>query len=66
MVEIVPKGYDQGVTSYRSLSDLFELSYTQLLAREVGLDGKGNRCNSDIEVDIGKLINIIKDFETKF
>ena len=65
VVEIVPEGYDQGVTSYRSLSDLFELSYTQLLAREASLDRKGNRCNSDIEVDIGKLINIVKDFETK-
>jgi capsular polysaccharide biosynthesis protein len=61
VVEIVPEGYNQGVTSYRSLSDLFELSYRQLFALEVRPDRKGNRCNSDIEIDIHQLIGVIEE-----
>jgi len=61
VVEIVPEGYDQGVTSYRSLSDLFDLRYTQLFAREAAPDRKGNRCNSDIEIDIPELTGILRD-----
>ncbi|WP_368417355.1 DUF563 domain-containing protein [Falsiroseomonas sp.] len=59
VIELVPEGYDQGVTSYRSLSDLFGLSYTQLFAREVMPDRRGNRCNSDIEIDIAELVSTI-------
>lgn len=61
VVELVPEGYDQGVTSYRSLSDLFDLRYTQLFAREAAPDRKGNRCNSDIEVDIAELSQVLGD-----
>jgi hypothetical protein len=60
VVEIVPEGYDQGVTSYRSLADLFELSYTQLMAQEARPNRKGNRCNSDITVDIKQLIRLVE------
>jgi len=60
VVEVVPEGYDQGVTSYRSLSDLFGLHYTQLFAREAAPDRKGNRCNSDIEIDIAELTDTIR------
>lgn len=60
VIEIVPEGYDQGVTSYRSLADLFELGYTQLFAREVTPDRKGNRCNSDIELDLAELLPIVR------
>ncbi|WP_165585465.1 DUF563 domain-containing protein [Roseococcus sp. SYP-B2431] len=59
VVELVPEGYDQGVTSYRSLADLFGLPYAQLFAREAKPDRKGNRCNSDIEVDVGELVRTI-------
>ena len=59
VVELIPEGYDQGVTSYRSLSDLFDLRYTQLFAREAAPDRKGNRCNSDIEVDIAELTQVL-------
>jgi hypothetical protein len=61
VVELVPEGYDQGVTSYRSLSDLFDLRYTQLFAREAAPDRKGNRCNADIEVDIAELTETVAD-----
>ncbi|WP_426958909.1 glycosyltransferase family 61 protein [Muricoccus radiodurans] len=60
VIEIVPEGYDQGVTSYRSLSDLFGLQYTQLFGKEVVLDRKGNRCNSDIEIDLAELSQVLK------
>jgi capsular polysaccharide biosynthesis protein len=56
VIEIVPEGYDQGVTSYRSLSDLFGLRYAQLFAREAAPDRKGNRCNADIELDLEELV----------
>lgn len=56
VIEIVPEGYDQGVTSYRSLSDLFGLRYAQLFAREAAPDRKGNRCNADIELDLEELL----------
>lgn len=56
VIEVVPEGYDQGVTSYRSLADLFGLSYAQLFAREAAPDRKGNRCNADIELDIDELV----------
>jgi hypothetical protein len=59
VVEIVPEGYDQGVTSYRSLSDLFDLRYVQLFGREMVPDRKGNRCNSDIQVDIPELLEVL-------
>lgn len=59
VVEIVPEGYDQGVTSYRSLADLFGLPYTQLFAREAQPDRKGNRCNSDIEIDVEELVRTL-------
>lgn len=60
VVEMVPEGYDQGVTSYRSLADLFGLNYTQLFAREAMPDRKGNRCNSNIEIDIQELTETVK------
>ena len=52
IIEIIPEGYDQGVTSYRSLADLFGLRHEVVFAREERLDTKGNRCNSDIRVDV--------------
>ncbi|RYG89408.1 MAG: glycosyltransferase family 61 protein [Alphaproteobacteria bacterium] len=55
VIEIVPEGYDQGVTSYRSLSDMFGLEYEQLFSREAVPDRKGNRCNSDIEISLDGL-----------
>lgn len=61
VVEVVPEGYDQGVTSYRSLADLFGLRYAQLFAREVAPDRKGNRCNSDIEIDVAELAATLRD-----
>ena len=60
VVEVVPEGYDQGVTSYRSLADLFDLRYTQLFAREAAPDRKGNRCNADIEIDVAELTQILR------
>jgi hypothetical protein len=59
VVELVPEGYDQGVTSYRSLADLFGLPYTQLFAKEAKRDRKGNRCNSDIEIDVEELVQTL-------
>jgi hypothetical protein len=59
VLELVPEGYDQGVTSYRSLADLFGLPYTQLFAKEAKPDRKGNRCNSDIEIDVEELVRTI-------
>jgi hypothetical protein len=61
VLELVPEGYDQGVTSYRSLSDVFGLRYTQLFAREAAPDRKGNRCNADIAVDIPELTGTLRD-----
>ncbi|KQS56419.1 hypothetical protein ASG17_10540 [Brevundimonas sp. Leaf363] len=58
VIEIVPEGYDQGVTSYRSLSDMFDLAYSQMMARESVPDRKGNRCNSDIEISTETLRRI--------
>ena len=60
VVEVVPEGYNQGVTSYRSLADLFALPYTQVFAREAVPDRKGNRCNSSIEIDAGELSATVK------
>lgn len=60
VIEVVPEGYDQGVTSYRSLADLFGLPYTQLFAREAAPDRKGNRCNADIELDVAELVAATK------
>lgn len=59
VVELVPEGYDQGVTSYRSLADLFGLPYAQLFAKEAKRDRKGNRCNSDIQADVEELVQAI-------
>lgn len=56
VIEIVPEGYDQGATSYRSLADLFGLNYGQLFAREAAPDRKGNRCNAAIELDVEELL----------
>ena len=50
VIEVIPEGYDQGVTSYRSLADLFGLQYEAMFAREERPGSKGNRCNSDISV----------------
>lgn len=63
VIEIVPIGYDQGVTSYRSLSDLFDLKYVQLFAEETKLDPKGNRCNSDISLNLEELYAVIQDIQ---
>lgn len=60
VLELVPEGYDQGVTSYRSLADIFGLPYGQLFAKEVKQDRRGNRCNSDIQVDIEELVRTIR------
>ncbi len=60
VIEIVPEGYDQGVTSYRSLADLFGLRYAQLFAREAAPDRKGNRCNAAIELDIEELAHTVR------
>ena len=59
VIEIVPEGYDQGVTSYRSLADMFDLAYSQLMAREAVPDRKGNRCNSDIEISTEALMQLV-------
>lgn len=59
VLELVPEGYDQGVTSYRSLADIFGLPYAQLFAKEARQDRRGNRCNSDIEVDVEELVRTI-------
>jgi len=55
VLELIPEGYDQGVTSYRSLSDMFSLDYAQVFAAEVAPDTKGNRCNSDISVSLADI-----------
>ncbi|UPY36645.1 glycosyltransferase family 61 protein [Sediminicoccus sp. KRV36] len=60
VIEVIPEGYDQGVTSYRSLADLFGLPYTQLFAREAAPDRKGNRCNASIELDIAELTGLLR------
>lgn len=59
VLELVPEGYDQGVTSYRSLADVFGLAYAQLFAKEAKPDRKGNRCNSDIRIDVEELLAAI-------
>jgi capsular polysaccharide biosynthesis protein len=61
IIELVPEGYDQGVTSYRSLADLFGLQYMQVLVPAVGVPPKGNPCNSDIHVPVKELMNILAD-----
>lgn len=60
VVELVPEGYDQGVTSYRSLADIFGLPYAQLFAKEAKPDRRGNRCNSDIQIDVEELVRTIE------
>ena len=55
VVEIVPEGYDQGVTSYRSLADHFRLRYVPLFAQEVAPHKNGNRCNSDVRINVREL-----------
>jgi capsular polysaccharide biosynthesis protein len=60
IIELVPEGYDQGVTSYRSLADLFGLRYIQLFAQEAAPDRKGNRCNADIELDVAELVRTVE------
>lgn len=60
VVEIIPEGYDQGVTSYRSLADLLGLRYLPLFAREATVDRRGNRCNSDIEIDVDELVPVVE------
>ena len=65
VIELVPEGYDQGVTSYRSLADLFGLRYAQLFAREAAPDRKGNRCNADIELDVLELARAIQAMLTR-
>lgn len=59
VVEIVPEGYDQGVTSYRSLADLFGLPYRQMMAPEQASGVRANRCNSDIAVSIDHLLALL-------
>jgi len=59
VVEIIPEGYDQGVTSYRSLADHFRLKYVPRFAKEAAPDPKGNRCNSDIRIDIKELVRTV-------
>jgi len=52
VLEMIPVGYDQGVTSYRSLADLFGLQYHSMFATEAEVDPKGNRCNSSIHIPL--------------
>jgi hypothetical protein len=59
VVELIPEGYDQGVTSYRSLSDLFGLRYVPIFCREYSMDAKGNRCDSDIAADVGYIVGVV-------
>ncbi len=59
-IVVVPEGYDQGVTSHRSLPDLFGPPRTQLFAREAAPDRKGNRCNVDIKLDVAELVTMRK------
>lgn len=59
-VEIIPEGYDQGVTSYRSLADHFGLRYVPLFAREVVANP--NRCNSDVLIDVAELVRTVLSF----
>jgi capsular polysaccharide biosynthesis protein len=59
VLEIIPEGYDQGVTSYRSLADMFDLNYEAMFAKEAKVDPKGNRCNSDIEIAVKPLIDLL-------
>jgi len=60
VVEIIPEGYDQGVTSYRSLADHFGLKYIPLFAKEVVPNPKGNRCNSDVLIDVEELVQTVR------
>ena len=64
IVEIVPEGYDQGATSYRSLSDLLHLNYVQVFAKEELVDRKGNRCNSEISIDLVDIKKLLLELET--
>ncbi len=59
VVELIPQGYDQGVTSYRSLSDLFDLRYVPIFCKEYALAAKGNRCDSDIVADIPYVVDVV-------
>lgn len=59
IVELIPEGYDQGVTSYRSLSDLFDLRYIPVFCKEYSMDAKGNRCDSDIVADVPYVVEIV-------
>ena len=59
VIEVIPEGYDQGVTSYRSLADLFGLQYEAMFAREERPGSKGNRCNSDISVNVPLLLQAL-------
>ncbi|WP_428658655.1 glycosyltransferase family 61 protein [Reyranella sp.] len=59
VVEIIPEGYDQGVTSYRSLADHFRLKYIPRFAQEIVPDPTGNRCNSDVRIDVAELVKTV-------
>lgn len=59
VVEVVPEGYDQGPTSYRSLSDMFDLPYAHMVGRENPEGVRKNRCNSDFFISIPHLDSVI-------
>lgn len=61
VIEIIPEGFDAGVTSYRSLADHFKLKYVPLFAREVVAAANGNRCNSDVEIDVAELQRVVEN-----
>jgi hypothetical protein len=59
VIEITPIGYDQGVTSYRSLSDMFDLRYFQIFAKSTSPSKNNNPCNSDVEVNLGEVRSLM-------
>ncbi|MFG1481149.1 glycosyltransferase family 61 protein [Xanthobacter sp. V4C-4] len=62
VIEVVPEGYDQSPTSYRSLSDMFDLPYAHMVGRENPQGVRRNRCNSDFFISIPHLDRLIDDF----
>jgi hypothetical protein len=59
VIEITPIGYDQGVTSYRSLSDMFDLRYFQIFAKATFPSVNGNPCNSDVVVNLAEVRSLM-------
>ena len=61
IVELIPERYDQGVTSYRSLADMFDLTYVPLFSRWAAPGRAGRPETDDTAVDIEELVEVLDE-----